>query len=81
MTKEVFVGIDVAKDKLDIAVHEADMFWTIENKADDIQAFVDDMKSLSPTLIVLEATGGYEMEVAAALYLEGLPVSISLNSS
>lgn len=76
MTKEVFVGIDVAKDKLDIAVHETDMFWTIENNAKDIRTFVEDMKSSSPTLIVLEATGGYEMEVATALYLDGLAVSI-----
>ena len=76
MTKELSVGIDVAKDKLDIAIHERDMFWTIKNNAEDIQAFVEDMKSSSPTLIVLESTGGYEMEVATALYLEGLPISI-----
>lgn len=77
MTEEdVYVGIDVSKDKLDIAIHQSDVFWTINNEAEDIQAFVEKIKSLSPKLIVLEATGGYEMEVATALCLEGLPVSI-----
>ncbi len=74
--EKVVVGIDVSKDQLDVALHGRETFWTIKNDAEAIKAFVETMKLLSPALIVLEATGGYEFKVAKALYLESLPISI-----
>lgn len=74
---EIFVGIDVSKNWLDVAVHEqaAEAFRT-SNEETGIASLVKRLKKMKPTLIVLEATGGFEMLVVAELTSAGLPVVV-----
>ncbi len=74
MTPEVFVGIDVSRDKLDLAVRPDGGQWQVANTAPGIAAVLPQLLALTPTLIVLEATGGLELPVLAALGSAGLPV-------
>ncbi len=55
-----FVGIDVAKNRLDIAVRPGGECWSATNDADGVTALVTRLHELQPTLVVLEASGGYE---------------------
>ena len=72
---ETFVGIDVSKDKLDVAVHPSTELFSVANSAEGIAELRERIRALQPTLIVLEATGGYEAAVAAELALES-PVAL-----
>jgi transposase len=72
--EEVFVGIDVSKARLDIAVIPSGDANVCPNNEEGISLLVDLMKSLSPTLVVLEATGGLEMASVGALAESGIPV-------
>jgi transposase len=72
-TAEAFIGIDVARDKLDLAVRPARQQWQVANTAAGISALVPQLRALAPTLIVLEATGGLELPLLAALGSAGLP--------
>ena len=74
--KEVFVGIDVAKEELEVAVFTRAETETWPNTEEGILRLVDHLKSLCPTLVVLEATGGLEMPCVGALAAEGLPVVV-----
>lgn len=69
-----FVGIDVATAQLDIAVRPTGERWTVAHDARGVAELVDRLAGLEPTLIVLEATGGYELPVLTALAARGLPV-------
>jgi len=71
-----FVGIDVAKAQLDIAVRPSGERWAVPNDATGIETLVDRLHTLHPTLIVLEATGGLERAATAALATAGLPVVV-----
>lgn len=71
-----FVGIDVSKAQLDIAMHASPDAWAVSNAAAGIQDLVTRLKALAPACIVLEATGGLELAAATALYTAGLPVAI-----
>src|SRR5437667_7390702 len=71
-----FVGIDVAKAQLDIAVRPAGERWAVPNDARGVVTLVDRLQTLHPTLIVLEATGGLERAATAALATAGLPVVV-----
>ena len=68
-----FVGIDVAKAQLDIALRPTGERWAVVNDDAGIAALVERLQALPPTLIVLEATGGYQRAVVAALAAAGLP--------
>jgi len=74
--KEYFVGIDVSKGSLDVAVLPDGQSWSIANTEMEIPSLVERLKELSPTLIVLEATGGLETLIATSLGLAQLPVVI-----
>ena len=76
MDTPVFVGIDVSKATLDIAVRPTGEAWTSANAPDGIDALVARIAALSPTLVVLEATGRYEAPCAAALASAGVPVAV-----
>src|SRR5262245_24477200 len=71
-----FVGIDVAKAQLDLALRPTGERWTVVNDDAGIAALVERLQALPPTLIVLEATGGYQRAVVAALAAAGLPVAV-----
>jgi transposase len=74
---ECFVGIDVAKARLDLALEPSGEAWSVPNDAAGIQDLVSRIAPLGPTLIVLEATGGYEAAVTATLASAGLPVVVT----
>ena len=72
----MYVGIDVSKATLDVDVHPTGERWQIVNEPDPISDLVDQLKELTPELIVLEAAGGYERAVVAALGAAGLPIVV-----
>ena len=61
-----FLGIDVAKAQLDIALRPSGERWSVPNDTNGGTMLVDRMQTLQPTLIVLEATGGLERLVSSA---------------
>ena len=71
-----YVGIDVSKDQLDIAVRPTGETWSMPNDASGITEVVQRVAQLHPKLVVLEATGGLQMPVAAALASAGLPLAM-----
>ena len=72
----LFVGIDVAKATLDIALRPSEQLWQILYDDAQIEALVIQLSELSPTLIVVEATGGLERILVAALVAANLPVVV-----
>ena len=74
--EQIFVGIDVAKDRLDIHVRPSGESFVVSRDGDGLAALVDRLTQITPALIVLEATGGFEVTVAAALGSAGLPVAV-----
>lgn len=76
MSTPCYVGLDVAHAHLDVAVHLAGPPQRFPYDEAGVAALVAQLRPLAPTLIVLEATGGYETAVATALALAGLPVAI-----
>src|SRR5437016_7646185 len=71
-----FVGIDVAKAQLDIALRPAGERWAVPNDTSGVATLVAQLQVRHPTLIVLEATGGLERAVTSALATAGLPVVV-----
>jgi transposase len=71
-----FMGIDVAKAQLDIAVRPSGERWAVPNNTDGVATLVEQVQALHPTLIVLEAPGGLERAATAALATAGLPVVV-----
>ncbi len=76
-TAEVFVGIDVSKAQLDIAVHDSSTPWQSPNTDVGITELVKRLQALTPTRIVLEATGGFELRLVAELVAGKLPVVVT----
>jgi transposase len=73
---ERFVGIDVSKDLLDVHARPVGTVRQFANTSEGLDALLDWLRSLGVTLIVIEASGGYERAVLTALSLGGLPVSL-----
>src|SRR4026207_598061 len=71
-----YIGIDVSKDRLDVAVHDSAQCFSCDNTEAAVEALVKQMKELEPELIVMEATGGYERVCAAMLAAAGLALSV-----
>lgn len=71
-----FIGIDVSKQLLEVAIHEQDYQFRGANKASAFGALITELIGWRPALIVLEATGGLERAVVAALHGAGLPVVV-----
>jgi transposase len=76
MSEALFVGIDVSRDTLEVA--STGQFKTSQhaNESGAIEALAAELLSSLPSLIVLEATGGYEFEAACALQAAGLAVAV-----
>jgi len=74
--KETFIGIDVSKKQLDVAVLPDAKHKVYSNNEQGIKQLTSFLKSLSPSLIVLEATGGFEMPCVGVLAAEGIPVVV-----
>jgi transposase len=71
-----YVGIDVAKRHLDVAVRPGTTHWRVANQEQDIATLVARLQELQPDLVVLEATGGFERLVTAALAAAQIPVAV-----
>ena len=69
------MGIDVSKAVLDVAVAPAGETWSVPNSVEGMQQLVERLRELSPTLVVLEATGGLERRAVAALAGAAVPVA------
>lgn len=72
----MFVGIDVSKHRLDVHVRPAGSNWSVGNDAAGHAELVAKLKTLAPTLIVLEATGGYQSAVVAELGAASLATAV-----
>ncbi len=72
----IYVGIDVSADALDVAAHPRQGVNSFRNTDAGISELVSYLKKLAPALVVMEATGGLELNVAAALAASGIPVAI-----
>lgn len=76
MTPALVIGIDVAKVTLEVALRPGETTWRTGTSAHELQQLATQLAERRPTLIVLEATGGYEQPVVAALSAAALPVSV-----
>lgn len=72
----IAVGIDVSKDRLDVAVRPGGEAFTVERNASGVEQLGERLRMLSPHVVALEATGGFETVAAATLAATGLPVVI-----
>jgi transposase len=77
MTTTLYVGVDVAKERLDVAVRPSGEGWSTTNDEAGIAALVGRLGPLGPALIVCEATGGFERAAIAALAAARLPVVVA----
>jgi transposase len=75
-SSETYVGIDVSKDRLDLAVLGEKQEKQVCNSQAGIKELVHWMLGLQPKLIVVEATGGYQRAVVEALFRAGLAVAV-----
>ena len=75
-TSPSFVGIDVSKDRLDVHVRPSGQTSAVARDGKGLEQLTNDLRNLTPALIVLEATGGFEITVAAALASAGLPLAV-----
>lgn len=74
--ENIIVGIDVSKDRLDVAVRPSGDVFIVERSAAGIEALIERLKVLAPQIVALEATGGFETIVTAALAAAHLPVVV-----
>jgi transposase len=74
--ENIIVGIDVSKNRLDVALRPSGEIFAVERNSAGLDLLVARLKDLSPRIVALEATGGFETVVAAALAAAGLPVVI-----
>lgn len=72
---EVYVGVDISKDSLDVAVHNSNKQWRFANELSGINRLCKTLTKLAPALVVFEATGGYEMSLYLGLDQAGLPAT------
>lgn len=77
MDNPILVGIDVAKDKLDVARSDDARVVTISNTGEGIAELLALLRTLKPTLVVIEATGGYERPALDAMLDADLPVALA----
>jgi len=76
MSIAVCVGLDIAKDTIDVHVRPAGQTWQVANDDAGHHALAAQLVTLAPMVVVLEATGGYETTVATTLALARLPVAV-----
>ena len=72
----IWIGIDVSKDQLDVALGVEGAAWSVPNDEGGISELVAALRGQPCALVVLEATGGFEMPAASALVAAGVPTVI-----
>ena len=75
-SRKTYVGIDVSKGWGDVAVRPSGESWRFNQDEQGIRDQVSRLAALEPTLVTMEATGGYERALVTALGEEGLPVTV-----
>src|SRR5690349_17292414 len=75
-TMEMYVGIDVSKDRLDVHVRPTGEAFAVARDGEGLAALVTRLATLTPHLVAVEATGGYETTVAAAVGAAALPLVV-----
>jgi len=73
---DLFVGIDVSKDRLDVHVRPDGEAFAVSRDGKGLEQLVERLLAVSPTLVAVEATGGFETIVAAAIAGAELPLAI-----
>lgn len=76
MAAHLFVGIDVSKAQLDIGLGAEGDFWQAANDEAGIQAVLERLVELQPTLVVVESTGGLEWALVSELAAHQVPVAL-----
>lgn len=76
-TSPLVGGMDVAKERLDIAIRPSGERWSVANDDAGVAALVARLRPLGPGLIVCEATGGFERLAIGTLAAAGLPVVVA----
>lgn len=76
MHEDVFVGIDIAQERLDVHVLPQGNAFAYQNDANGIERLVRHLQEVAPTVIVMEASGGFEISLAAELGAANLPPAI-----
>ena len=71
-----YIGIDVSKGSLDVTAYTANKTWQVYNSEEGITRLVNSLSQLSPALVVMESTGGYEISLALALSKAGIPCAV-----
>jgi transposase len=71
-----YVGIDVSKDRLDVHILPQDEAFFVERNGKGLAVLVERLKPLAPSLVAIEATGGFEATTAAALAGAALPLAV-----
>lgn len=74
--EELYVGIDVSKDRLDVHVASSGDYFTVARDSKGLDALIERLKVMDVHLVAVEATGGYETIVAAAIGGAGLPLAV-----
>ena len=74
--EQTFIGIDVSKDRLDVHVLPSNEAFAVVRDGEGLAALVERLGSLDPYLVVLEATGGFELTVAAAVVAAAIPLAV-----
>lgn len=72
----MFVGIDVSKDRLDVHLRPTGETFAVTRDGQGLEQLTTRLGTVAPELVVLEATGGFEITVAAALAAAGLPLAV-----
>jgi transposase len=75
-SNRIYIGIDVAKEKLDVASSESSQVKTVPYTKQALKQLLSSWKKSEVALVCLEATGGLERELVAAVHAEGLPVAV-----
>ena len=77
MEKEpIYVGIDVSKDRIDVAVRPTGRTWSVSYNEMEVDGLVSELRGLAPEAVIAESTGGLELPLAAALAAASVPVAI-----
>ena len=76
-TAPLWIGIDVAKAQLDVAIGATGDAYSVSNDEPGIEKLLADLRTRNCGLVVLEATGGFEVSAASALATAGIPVVIA----
>jgi transposase len=74
--EQIFIGIDVSQDRLDAHVRPSDESFAVARDGEGLAALIERLRAFDPYLVVLEATGGFEVTVAAAVVAAEIPLAV-----